>query len=345
VRGAASSVWPATVEGEVMTVPARKAVQRHARVMLAAVPPRRRGSTARVLRELAFAAIDDEGHGALLRQEELAKRADCGRATVQRALEELEELDLIRRHLGDRSHCAQCARARRGMVVYDVVIPESEPEKNPGQQSLLTGLMSGIAVMPVAGDDQPRDEAGSGLVTRLLNDSTNRSTANNPSLKGSPSNSNAPSHRPLFDFRTPGTDRGGARVGAGRSRGRRGSRSQSSDVASAIQVAAASPCALLGRETSELVSLFELWDPIAERMERAVPESTWHIWLAQVHPHDVHDGLLVIGAPEDAVMWVRSRFGRVIGRCAASAMSRPHVGVEIASCLGAPALDLPRAAA
>jgi hypothetical protein len=355
VRGAAASVRPAAVEGALMTVAARKAVQRHVLTKLEALPPRQRGSAGRVLRELAFAAIDDEGHGALRRQEQLA--ADTGLSTrqVQRVLQELVRLDLLRPHRGaamqvDRSHCAQCRRARRGMVVYDVIIPATV-EVAAGQEVLSFGALTSDTNRPLTGDTVSsvadrhlrRDVVGTDDVVSSLNDSTTRSTANNPSLKGSPSISNALPDRPLFDFRTPGTDRAGARVGAGRSRGRRGSRS-SSDVGSSVRVAAPTRCALLGREASDLVSLFELWDPITAQLRSAVVESTWEIWLAKMHPHDLAGDRLVVGAPEQTAMWVNSRFGRLIREWASATLGRP-VELEVTSCLGAPALELPRAVA
>lgn len=112
-----------------MSVAAKKWVRQHARVQ---------GSQRAVLAELAWAG-DDRGHGARLSHGQLAQATGLSRRTVQRALAQLEAEDHIRRHTGGPDHCDACARAERGVVVFDVVIPEHATVSLPGQLTLLAG--------------------------------------------------------------------------------------------------------------------------------------------------------------------------------------------------------------
>jgi hypothetical protein len=97
------------------------------------------GTDLLVLKELARWAPTDDGRGVWIANEKLGRELGRSRRTVQRALAALERDDRIRRHRGGRDHCAACATAKRGIVVYDVVIPELQDAPGGPQMSLLTG--------------------------------------------------------------------------------------------------------------------------------------------------------------------------------------------------------------
>jgi hypothetical protein len=103
-----------------VSVAAKKWVRKHSPTDV--FPRRQRASRQAVLLELAWAA-DDTGHGARLSHAQIVRATELGERTVKRALADLEGAQLIVRHRGGRDHCDACARARRGVVVFDVAIP------------------------------------------------------------------------------------------------------------------------------------------------------------------------------------------------------------------------------
>jgi DNA-binding Lrp family transcriptional regulator len=150
-----------------VSVAAKKWVRRHSPA---------KGSARTVLGELAWAG-DAHGRGARMSHGQLVKATGLSRATVQRSLGELERDDLIRRHRG--CGCDECGRAARGVVVFDVVMPEQpELEQVPGQMTLLAGSESPGRDVPhvrqvvrqVTEADLPQGEAGSCLRVRHLED-------------------------------------------------------------------------------------------------------------------------------------------------------------------------------
>jgi len=60
------------------------------------------------------------------------------------------------------------------------------------------------------------------------------------------------------------------------------------------------------------------WELIRSELRRAVPDSTFEIWLAPLHPRAVVDGVLLVAAPDEIRNWVADRFTRVLQTCAAA---------------------------
>jgi chromosomal replication initiator protein len=59
---------------------------------------------------------------------------------------------------------------------------------------------------------------------------------------------------------------------------------------------------------------------IASELRRAVPDSTFEIWLAPLQPRAVVGDTLIVSAPDEIRSWVADRFGRVLQTCAASVL-------------------------
>jgi hypothetical protein len=63
--------------------------------------------------------------------------------------------------------------------------------------------------------------------------------------------------------------------------------------------------------------LLAAWAPVERELRQAVDESTYRIWLADVHPHSLIDGTWTLACPRlQTVGWVADRLGRVIRDCA-----------------------------
>jgi hypothetical protein len=127
-----------------VSVEAKKWVSRH---------PARTAVQQAVLEALAWAS-QGRGLGARVSYRQIAQDKRLHRNTVLRALKDLERDDRIRRHRGkgkfDGCGCERCEGARRGVAVYDVVMP-AEPERAPsGQMNLLAGpSATGTREVPV----------------------------------------------------------------------------------------------------------------------------------------------------------------------------------------------------
>jgi chromosomal replication initiator protein len=65
------------------------------------------------------------------------------------------------------------------------------------------------------------------------------------------------------------------------------------------------------------------WQRIAEELQRAVPESTFEIWLAPLRAVSLEETHLTVSAPPELRAWVSERFGRLLQACAAV-----HLGPE-----------------
>ena len=59
------------------------------------------------------------------------------------------------------------------------------------------------------------------------------------------------------------------------------------------------------------------WALIQSELRRAVPDSTFEIWLAPLQPRAVVGDTLIVTAPDEIRSWVADRFGRVLQTCAA----------------------------
>ncbi len=76
------------------------------------------------------------------------------------------------------------------------------------------------------------------------------------------------------------------------------------------------------------------WTPIREELRRAVPDSTWHQWLAPLTAREGADGTLLVEAPDAIRTWVTDRFGKLLQACAAAVLG-PDARIEIVAPAGA----------
>jgi chromosomal replication initiator protein len=74
--------------------------------------------------------------------------------------------------------------------------------------------------------------------------------------------------------------------------------------------------------------LARTWHRIRGELQRAVSDSTWHIWLARVDARELNGTTLVVEAPEDIRAWVEGRFHRLLQACAERALG-PTARVEV----------------
>ena len=77
----------------------------------------------------------------------------------------------------------------------------------------------------------------------------------------------------------------------------------------------------------------DAWHEIRAALRRAVGESTYEIWLAQVEPAECKGAVLRVSAPVDTGSWILGRFGRVIEQCASGVLGRP-VRLELTTAAG-----------
>jgi chromosomal replication initiator protein len=69
------------------------------------------------------------------------------------------------------------------------------------------------------------------------------------------------------------------------------------------------------------------WKRIRAELRSAVTDSTWHLWLEPLELRTLHDGVLLLAAPEGARERVADRYGRLLQACAAAVVG-PEVVVE-----------------
>ncbi|MDX6689084.1 MAG: chromosomal replication initiator protein [Solirubrobacteraceae bacterium] len=70
------------------------------------------------------------------------------------------------------------------------------------------------------------------------------------------------------------------------------------------------------------------WALIRSELRRAVPDSTYEIWLAALEPRAVIGDALLVAAPDEIRTWVADRFGRVLQTCAAAVLG-PETTVDV----------------
>lgn len=70
------------------------------------------------------------------------------------------------------------------------------------------------------------------------------------------------------------------------------------------------------------------WALIRTELQRAVPDSTFEIWLAPLEPRALVDDALLVAAPDEIRTWVADRFARVLQTCAASVLG-PATTVDV----------------
>jgi chromosomal replication initiator protein len=66
-------------------------------------------------------------------------------------------------------------------------------------------------------------------------------------------------------------------------------------------------------------TLDALWEEVRRRLQLAVPESTFNIWLEPLRPVGVRDRTLYLRAPEGVRTWVERRYAPLIGEALAGA--------------------------
>ena len=85
-------------------------------------------------------------------------------------------------------------------------------------------------------------------------------------------------------------------------------------------------------------ALLHAWPPFRDELRRAVPESTWHLWLEPLRPAALHDSELVVEAPDDIRPWVTSNFSRLL-QAAGAAVLGAGATVRVVAPGSEPALD------
>jgi chromosomal replication initiator protein len=70
------------------------------------------------------------------------------------------------------------------------------------------------------------------------------------------------------------------------------------------------------------------WLHVRAEVRRAVPESTWHLWLEPLRLRRIDGALLVVEAAADKRDWIEQRFGRLLRTCAAVVIG-PEARVEL----------------
>jgi chromosomal replication initiator protein len=73
-----------------------------------------------------------------------------------------------------------------------------------------------------------------------------------------------------------------------------------------------------------------VWHRYRAELQRAVSDATWHIWLERLSFRTFDGVTLTLDAPDDARLWIRSRFGRLLTACAETTLGR-GIQVEIAA--------------
>jgi chromosomal replication initiator protein len=74
--------------------------------------------------------------------------------------------------------------------------------------------------------------------------------------------------------------------------------------------------------------LEQIWSRVQSKLEAAVDDSTYRVWLAPLQPREVAFGTLTVEAPARSCAWVRERFGRLLQTCAATVLG-PEITVEV----------------
>src|SRR3954470_20139195 len=67
-------------------------------------------------------------------------------------------------------------------------------------------------------------------------------------------------------------------------------------------------------------ALSHAWPPIRDELRRAVPDSTWHLWLQPLRPVALPGGELILEASDAIRSWVASNFARLLQAAAASVL-------------------------
>jgi chromosomal replication initiator protein len=74
--------------------------------------------------------------------------------------------------------------------------------------------------------------------------------------------------------------------------------------------------------------LEQIWSRVQSRLEAAVDDSTYRVWLAPLQPREITGATLTVEAPARSCAWVRQRFGRLLQTCAAAVLGS-EIAVEV----------------
>ena len=67
-----------------------------------------------------------------------------------------------------------------------------------------------------------------------------------------------------------------------------------------------------------------MWSRLQAQLRHAVPETTFDVWIAPLQPAALEGTVLVLHAPAEIHSWVKARYGDLLTRTAAAALT-PHV--------------------
>ncbi len=70
------------------------------------------------------------------------------------------------------------------------------------------------------------------------------------------------------------------------------------------------------------------WAQVRNELRRAVPDSTFEIWLAPLTARAMIGNTLIVAAPDEIRSWIAERFARVLQTCAASVFG-PDTDVDV----------------
>jgi chromosomal replication initiator protein len=66
--------------------------------------------------------------------------------------------------------------------------------------------------------------------------------------------------------------------------------------------------------------LEQIWSRVQSKLEAAVDDSTYRVWLAPLQPRGLDGATLMVEAPPRSGAWVRQRFGRLLQTCAGAVL-------------------------
>ncbi len=74
--------------------------------------------------------------------------------------------------------------------------------------------------------------------------------------------------------------------------------------------------------------LEQIWAQVQRKLEGAVDESTYRVWLEPLRPREIDGARLVLEASPQACGWIRERFGRLLRSCAVAVLG-PRATVDV----------------
>jgi chromosomal replication initiator protein len=77
--------------------------------------------------------------------------------------------------------------------------------------------------------------------------------------------------------------------------------------------------------------LEQIWSQVQRKLEGAVDEATYRIWLEPLRLREIQGEHLLVEASPQACAWIYERFGRLLQTCAMAALG-PNVKVDVVQC-------------